>query len=32
MIDINKTIDKNKIKDNAHIIIVLDDMSSINEK
>ena len=32
MIDINKTFEENKIKDNSYIIIVLDDITSMNEK
>ena len=30
-IDINKTFEENKIKDNSHIIIVINEISSINE-
>ena len=30
-IDINKTFGENKIKDNSHIIIVINDISSITE-
>ena len=30
MIDINKSFEENKIKDNSHILLVMDDMSSIS--